>query len=77
MTELLSIRGLQVAYRTRHGSIPATFGVNLDVSRGQVVALVGESGSGKSTTAHAVIGLLPRGGRVESGQILFEGRDLL
>jgi peptide/nickel transport system ATP-binding protein len=77
VTELLSIRGLQVAYRTRHGSIPATFGVNLDVSRGQVVALVGESGSGKSTTAHAVIGLLPRGGRVESGQILFEGRDLL
>jgi peptide/nickel transport system ATP-binding protein len=77
VTELLSIRGLQVAYRTRHGSIPATFRVDLDVSRGQVVALVGESGSGKSTTAHAVIGLLPRGGRVESGQILFEGRDLL
>jgi peptide/nickel transport system ATP-binding protein len=77
VTELLSIRGLQVAYRTRHGSIPATFGVDLDVSRGQVVTLVGESGSGKSTTAHAVIGLLPRGGRVESGQILFEGRDLL
>jgi peptide/nickel transport system ATP-binding protein len=77
VTELLSIRGLQVAYRTRHGSIPATFGVDLNVSRGQVVALVGESGSGKSTTARAIIGLLPRGGRVESGRILFEGCDLL
>ncbi|OPF71827.1 ABC transporter ATP-binding protein [Streptomyces antioxidans] len=73
---LLSIRGLKVSYRTGGGSPPAVRGVDLDIAPGEVVALVGESGSGKSTTAHAVIGLLPPGGRVDGGRILFDGTDL-
>ncbi|MFD8157221.1 dipeptide ABC transporter ATP-binding protein [Streptomyces malaysiensis] len=73
---LLSIRGLEVSYRTGDGAPPAVRGVDLDIAPGEVLALVGESGSGKSTTAHAAIGLLPPGGRVDGGRILFDGTDL-
>ncbi|MCR6487001.1 ABC transporter ATP-binding protein [Amycolatopsis sp. OK19-0408] len=70
---LLRISGLAVSYQ----GIPAVRDVGFDVDAGEVVAVVGESGSGKSTTAHAAIGLLPRGGRVDGGSITFDGRDLL
>jgi peptide/nickel transport system ATP-binding protein len=79
MTEdaLLSVRGLHVSYRTRDGAVHALRGVDLEVRPGEVVGLVGESGSGKSTAAHTVLGLLPAGGRVEAGSVLFDGTDLL
>jgi peptide/nickel transport system ATP-binding protein len=70
---LLRISQLAVSYR----KVPAVRDVSLAVGAGEVVAVVGESGSGKSTTAHAAIGLLPRGGRVDGGSITFDGRDLL
>jgi peptide/nickel transport system ATP-binding protein len=73
---LLSVRGLRVSYATRGGPVRAVHGVDLDVAPGEIVALVGESGSGKSTTAHAITGLLPPGGHVDAGQILFAGQDL-
>lgn len=77
MTEpLLDIRDLRVCFGSGDDRVEAVRGVNLTVYPGQTVAIVGESGSGKSTTAHAVIGLLPGGGRVESGSISFQGRDL-
>ncbi|MEV7554134.1 ABC transporter ATP-binding protein [Amycolatopsis sp. NPDC089917] len=72
MSALLTIRDLAVSYK----NVPAVDGVDLDVHKGQIVAVVGESGSGKSTTAHAAIGLLPRGGRIDRGEITFDGRDL-
>ncbi|MEV6641363.1 ABC transporter ATP-binding protein [Amycolatopsis sp. NPDC051371] len=74
---LLRIADLAVSYRTRAGVVPAVRDVGFDVGAGEVVAVVGESGSGKSTTAHAAIGLLPRGGRIDGGSITFDGRDLL
>ena len=73
---VLSIRDLSVSFRTGGVEVPAVRGVSLDVAAGQTVAVVGESGSGKSTTAAAVNRLLPPGGRVTGGRILFEGRDL-
>ncbi|MBF6084994.1 ABC transporter ATP-binding protein [Nocardia cyriacigeorgica] len=73
---LLEIRDLHVAFGSGDDRVDAVRGVDLTVYPGQTVAIVGESGSGKSTTAHAVIGLLPSGGRVVSGEIRFDGRDL-
>lgn len=76
MSDLLVVRDLAVSYRTRSGQVPAVRGVDLTVRSGQTVAVVGESGSGKSTTAHAVIGLLPRGGSIGRGSITFGGQAL-
>jgi peptide/nickel transport system ATP-binding protein len=70
---LLSVEGLEVRFGTHD---PAVRGVDLRVLRGQTVAVVGESGSGKSTTAAAILGLLPPGGRITSGRIVFDGRDI-
>ncbi|MDT5088123.1 MAG: oligopeptide transport system ATP-binding protein oppD [Mycobacterium sp.] len=71
-TPLLSVTGLEV----RFGDDPAVRGVDLEVRVGQTVAIVGESGSGKSTTAAAILGLLPPGGHITAGRIEFDGVDL-
>jgi peptide/nickel transport system ATP-binding protein len=73
---LLEIRDLQVGFKTQRGFIPAVKGVNLTLRAGQTLAIVGESGSGKSTTAQAIIDLLPGAGKVTGGEILFQGQDL-
>ncbi len=73
---LLSIRDLSTSIRTDEGLVRAVQGVSLDVPAGRTVALVGESGCGKSMTAMSILRLLPPGGRIDSGHILFEGRDL-
>jgi peptide/nickel transport system ATP-binding protein len=75
-TPVLEIKNLQVAFAAGKKLIPAVRGVDLVVYPGQTVAIVGESGSGKSTTAHAVIDLLPGTGRVTGGEILFEGKNI-
>jgi peptide/nickel transport system ATP-binding protein len=76
LTPLLEIRDLQVSFATQTGLVPAVNGVSFSVMHGETVAIVGESGSGKSTTAHAIIDLLPGTGKVTGGQILFDGIDL-
>ncbi|WP_280300945.1 ABC transporter ATP-binding protein [Nocardia neocaledoniensis] len=73
---LLEIRDLDVCFTSDGKRVPAVRGVNLTVYPGQTVAIVGESGSGKSTTAHAIIDLLPGTGQVTGGQIVFDGKDL-
>jgi peptide/nickel transport system ATP-binding protein len=70
---LLTVQGLEVRFGDH---APAVAGVDLSVLRGQTVAMVGESGSGKSTTAAAILGLLPPGGRVTAGRITFDGLDI-
>jgi len=56
---LLTIRDLHIAFTSDKKEVPAVNGVDLTIYAGQTVAIVGESGSGKSTTAHAIIDLLP------------------
>lgn len=73
---LLSVRGLQVHYKTGGGTVRAVDGVDLDVPAGSIVGLVGESGCGKSTLGRALMGVLPGTGRIAGGSITFEGRDL-
>jgi peptide/nickel transport system ATP-binding protein len=73
---LLSVRGLNVQYRTGEGPVRAVDGADLDVPAGCIVGLVGESGCGKSTLARAIMGVLPGTGRITGGSIMFEGREL-
>ncbi|HMR31461.1 MAG TPA: ABC transporter ATP-binding protein [Geminicoccaceae bacterium] len=76
MPALLAIRRLEVHLPAEHGEIPVVAGIDLDLDRGQRLALVGESGSGKSMTALAVMGLLPRAARAR-GSIALDSRELL
>jgi peptide/nickel transport system ATP-binding protein len=76
MSSLLSIQQLSIDFLAEDGPSPAVTDINLDVRRGEIVALVGESGSGKSVTALSILQLLPMPpARVLSGKILFTGRD--
>jgi peptide/nickel transport system ATP-binding protein len=74
---LLEVSDLGVSYSTPGGRISAVRDVSFSVSAGDVLAIVGESGSGKTTTANAIIGLLPPGGRIDMGRIVLAGQDLV
>jgi ABC-type dipeptide/oligopeptide/nickel transport system ATPase component len=73
---LLSVQNLKVAYGTGAGQKEVVHGVSLHVAPGEVLGLVGESGSGKTQTAFSILGLLPEGGAVSAGSILFDGKEL-
>ncbi len=73
---LVSIRDLKVAFRGQHGVREVLHGVSFDIFPGETVAIVGESGSGKSTTAAAIVNLLPGTGKVTGGSIVMDGREL-
>ena len=75
---LLSVRNLVTRFRTARGTLTAVDHVSFDVNAGETLAIVGESGSGKSVTALSILRLIPDPpGQIASGEILFEGRDLL
>jgi hypothetical protein len=73
---LVELKDVKISFESSTGTVDAVRGVNMTIYPGQSVAIVGESGSGKSTTAMAMIGLLPGTGKVTGGQILFEGKDI-
>lgn len=77
MTDLLDIRNLNLSFSTYGRRQQVLKNVSLKVPDGGRVALIGETGSGKSVTSKAVIGTLPRNASVESGEIFFEGTDVL
>jgi oligopeptide/dipeptide ABC transporter ATP-binding protein len=76
-TPLLSVEDLRVHFWTGGGTVYAVNGISFDIGPGETLGIVGESGCGKSVTALALLGLLPRAGRVRSGTAHFDGRDLL
>jgi len=74
---LLSLKNLSIAYRNRRDWQRVTHNISLEMKPGQSLALVGESGSGKTTTAQAIIGLLPANARIETGQIRLNGQNIV
>jgi peptide/nickel transport system ATP-binding protein len=75
-SELLAVRDLSITFETPRGVARAVSGSNFTISPGERVGMVGESGSGKSLTGLSLLGLTPSAARV-SGEIAFDGRDLL
>ena len=73
----LQIKDLHISFFTLGGEIRAINGVNLEVYPGEFFGLVGETGCGKTVTGLAVLGLVPKPGRIMQGRILLKGRDLL
>ncbi|MCL4187683.1 MAG: ABC transporter ATP-binding protein [Rhodobacteraceae bacterium] len=76
MAPVLELRGLRTVFATAAGELPALDGIDLAVSRGEIVALVGESGSGKSVTGFSVTGLLPSVARVVAGSVRLNGTEI-
>ena len=74
---LLEIEGLRVEFDTRDGVATVIDGLDISLYPVEILGIVGESGCGKSVTCHAILQLTPPNGRIVSGEILFEGRDLL
>jgi len=73
---LLEITGLRTEIATREGNVHAVDGVSLTVAAGEAVGLVGESGCGKTMTGMSVMRLLPKGGRITGGSVVFDGTEL-
>src|SRR3954451_2097247 len=74
---LLTVKDLKVHFATDDGVVKAVDGISYTVDRGQALGIVGESGSGKSVSSLTVMGLTRYGNATISGEITFEGRDLL
>src|SRR4051812_37153815 len=77
MSALLSVRNLATAFRVEGKWNTVVNNVSFDVAERETVAIVGESGSGKSVTALSIMRLLPAANSRATGEILFDGRDLL
>jgi oligopeptide/dipeptide ABC transporter ATP-binding protein len=74
---LLEVKNLMTCFRTQDGVARAVDGISFEVAERETLGLVGESGCGKSVTALSILRLVDRPGRIESGQILLRGKDLL
>ena len=75
--DLLRVEGLRTVFRGTGGDVAVVDGVDIAVPRGGTLGIVGESGCGKSMLSLSIMGLVPRPGRVASGRVLLDGRDLL
>src|SRR5688572_31753341 len=74
---LLEVKGLKTYFYTEDGVVRAVDGVNFEVFPGEVLGIVGESGCGKSVTSLSIMRLISKPGRVDAGEILLDGENLL
>lgn len=74
---LLEVRNLEVSFYTHAGEVKAVNNVSFDLRQGEVLGIVGESGSGKSVTSYSIMKLLSSPGKIKSGNIIFNGKDLV
>ena len=77
MEKKLEVKNLRISFRTDAGKVQAVRGIDFDLYKGETLAIVGESGSGKSVTNKAIIGISAVNSIIESGEILYDGMDLL
>ena len=77
METKMSVRDLRISFRTTNGKVQAVRGINFDLGKGETLAIVGESGSGKSVTSKAILGIQAANAITESGEIIYDGQDLL
>ncbi len=75
--KVLQVKNLRVNFKSDSGLVYAVRGVSFDLYKGETLCIVGESGSGKSVTSKTIMGILANNAVVESGQILYEGEDLV
>ena len=73
---MLSVRDLSICFDTRRGPLRAVDDITFDLAPGEILGMVGESGAGKSLTGSAITGLLERPGRIDRGEIYFEGQRI-
>src|SRR5437764_15006029 len=74
---LLTVRDLYVHFQTEDGLVKAVDGISYEVSAGEALGIVGESGSGKSVSSLTVMGLTRQSNARITGEVMFDGRDLL
>jgi peptide/nickel transport system ATP-binding protein len=74
---VLQVEELTTHYRTMRGWVRAADGVSFDVEQGEALGLAGESGCGKTTVALSLLKILPAGGVIRKGKILFQGQDMV
>lgn len=74
---MLEVKNLKTEFRTDQGTFLAVDDVSFHVQSGQTLGIVGESGCGKSVTSLSIMRLIQSPGRIVSGEILFEGKELL
>ena len=76
MSKLLEVKNLCTEFSSKSGTVRAVRNVSWSIEQGEVLGIVGESGSGKSVSMLSIMGLLADNGKVTSGEILFEGKNL-
>lgn len=77
MDKKLQVNNLTISFRTQAGKVQAVRDISFDLEKGETLAIVGESGSGKSVTSKAIMGISAVNAIVESGEIIYDGKDLL